>query len=64
MQFIPYQLAQYAYELADAFMAARKVSMDKGALSDEQMSTQKSPPAIVGADFSGKNDLDLSNLST
>ena len=24
MQFIPYQLAQYAYELADAFMAARE----------------------------------------
>jgi len=56
MQFIPYQLAQYAYELADAFMAARKDSMDNGGLSEEQMSTPKSPPTIVGADFSGTDD--------
>ena len=56
MQFIPYQLAQYAYELADAFMAARKDSMDNGALSDEQVSTPKSPPTIVSADFSDSND--------
>ena len=32
------------------------LSFDNGALSDEQMSTPKSPPTIVGADFSGTSD--------
>ena len=56
MQFIPYQLAEYSYELADAFMAARKDSGNAPALSESELDKPISSPTIIGADFSGQED--------
>lgn len=56
LQFVPYQLAAYSYELADAFMAARKDSVGNAGVTSTDLDTPISTPTIVGADFSGLDD--------
>ena len=47
MQFIPYQLAEYEYELVDTLIAASKESSNAGSGTESDLDIPNSPPTIV-----------------